>query len=286
MRRKCRKSVTKLCSESSAVTGATLIIAIPLVHWRFLRSAALDGPMNMAVDHALLDRARRTGDWVLRVYSWSSPVLSLGRNQRARELYDVEGIARRGIGVVRRPTGGRALLHHHEVTYSITGPVTVGEGLGAAYERINALLVSALRSLGVAAEVALFRGRASTPDGVPCFAEPAAGEIVVDGCKLVGSAQWREDGAFLQHGSIIVDDDQIMIPGLMIAPPPSAPPPATLRELLGHTPAPHAVAEALFSSARALGDSVGDPLADDELHALDVRSYAERYRDPSWTWRR
>ncbi len=286
MRKECRKCFTKLCSESSAVSGATLIIATPLVHWRFLRSAALDGPANMAVDHALLDRARRTGDWVLRVYSWSSPVLSFGRNQRAQELYDVSAIASQGIGVVRRPTGGRALLHHHEVTYSVTGPVTAGEGLGATYERINALLVSALRSLGVAAEVALPRGRAATPNGVPCFAEPAAGEIVVDGRKLVGSAQWRENGAFLQHGSIIVEDDQSMIPGLMVAPPPDAPPPATLRMLLGRAPPPHAVADALFTSARALGDSVGDLLADEEVHALDVRSYTARYRDPSWTWRR
>jgi lipoate-protein ligase A len=286
MRRKAERGFTKLCSESSAVSGATFIIAIHLVHWRLLQSAAHDGPENMAVDHALMDRARRTREWVLRVYAWSAPVLSLGRNQRAQNVYDVREMTRRGIGLVRRPTGGRALLHHREVTYSVTGPVTPGESLTAAYERINALLVSALDSLGVATTIATPERRAAAPDGMPCFAEPAAGEIVAGGRKLVGSAQWRDEGALLQHGSIIVDDDQSRISELMLVPPLAAPPPATLRHLLGRPPEPRAVAEALFSAVRTLADANAEPLAAREIRELDVDAYLERYRDESWTWRR
>ena len=97
----------------------------------------------MALDHALMERARRTGESVLRVYAWASPVLSLGRNQRARDVYDDAELARRGVSVVRRPTGGRALLHHREITYSVTAPASSTEPLGATYNRVNALLLDA-----------------------------------------------------------------------------------------------------------------------------------------------
>src|SRR6185312_6462234 len=91
--------------------------------WRLLRSPASAGADNMAMDEALMAHAARTGQWVLRVYAWSSPTLSFGRNQRALGAYDRARLAERGIDVVRRPTGGRAILHDREVTYSVVGPV-------------------------------------------------------------------------------------------------------------------------------------------------------------------
>ena len=256
------------------------------MHWRLLLSPPLDGPGNMALDHALMVRARRTGESVLRVYEWSAPVLSLGRNQRALGAYDDAELMRRAIAVVRRPTGGRALLHHREITYSVTAPVTAGESLGAAYHRVNRLLLHALASLGVAAALARPRTRAMTPSAIPCFAEPAFGEIVVADRKLAGSAQWREDGALLQHGSIIVDDDQAILPLVMRVPPDPSPPPATLRDALGRAPAAREVAEALFTSVRQLEDAAASALASCEVDALDAHSFADHYRDPAWTWRR
>ena len=101
----------------------------------------------MALDHALMVRARQGGEAVLRVYEWSAPVLSLGRNQKARGIYVDEELARRGITVVRRPTGGRALLHHREITYSLTAPAMPGEPLGVMYGRMNVLLLQALAAL-------------------------------------------------------------------------------------------------------------------------------------------
>jgi lipoyl(octanoyl) transferase len=255
------------------------------VRWRLLHSEPLDGPLNMALDHALMERARRTGESVLRVYSWASPVLSLGRNQRARDAYDELRLTQRGISVVRRPTGGRALLHHREITYSVTAPVA-GLALAAAYRRVNALLLDALSSLGVPASVASPTARSRPPTALPCFAEPATGEIIVNGRKLAGSAQWRDDGALLQHGSIIVDDDQQTIPLLMREPPDPSPPPATLREALGRAPTSEELADRLFTSVRSMEDPAATALEQDEIESLDTQTFLSLYRDPEWTWRR
>jgi lipoate-protein ligase A len=240
----------------------------------------------MAIDHALMDRARRTGESVLRVYEWASPVLSLGRNQRARGVYDDAQLMRRGVSVVRRPTGGRALLHHREVTYSVTAPASATEPLGATYGRVNALLLEALAAIGVSASLAIQSVRSRMPTATPCFAEPAKGEIVVNGRKLAGSAQWRDDGALLQHGSIIVDDDQVTIPLLMREPPDPSPPPATLREILGRAPQVAEIAEMLFAAVRRLEDSSATALSPTEIDSLDTDSHLTLYRDSAWTWRR
>jgi len=240
----------------------------------------------MALDEALMARARRRGETVLRVYGWSRPTLSLGRNQRAVGQYREQVLAERGIDVVRRPTGGRALLHHREITYSVTAPCDDTGALLTEYGRINALLSSALASLGVPVAVAAPAARSAAPSAVPCFAEPARGELTLDGRKLVGSAQWRERGAMLQHGSILVDDDQSSIADLLREPVAPAPPPATLRDALGRAPVMSEVSDALFQAVRALADPAAAPLEIDGEVARDAAGIAERYRDDAWTWRR
>ena len=256
------------------------------MRWRLLHSPPLDGPANMALDHALMLRARQSGETVLRVYGWASPVLSFGRNQRARDIYLDAELARRAITVVRRPTGGRALLHHREITYSVTAPLLSSQGLKAVYQRVNALLLHALQALGVPAVLARPAARSRPPTSLPCFAEPAANEIVVDRRKLAGSAQWRDNGALLQHGSILVDDDQAVIRLLMREPAEVPPPPATLREVLGRAPAPLELSEALFHAVRCREDALATPLGRDELEQIDTSPFAEHYRNPAWTWRR
>ena len=254
--------------------------------WRLLLSPPLGGPENMALDEALMARARRTGESVLRVYGWSSPTLSLGRNQRAHGLYDAARLSALGVGVVRRPTGGRALLHHREVTYSVTAPCEPGAELQVEYGRINALLGSALAALGAPVTVARPVTRAPLPSAAPCFAEPSRGELVLGGRKLVGSAQWRDRGALLQHGSILVDDDQRTISELMAERAQIATSPATLRDALGRAPSIDEVAEALFEAVRAHADRRARPLDPDELLERDAADLATRYRDDAWTWRR
>lgn len=255
------------------------------MRWRFLLTPPLSGAENMALDEVLMERARLSGEAVLRVYGWARPTLSFGRNQTARGAYCAARAALQGVDVVRRPTGGRAILHHREVTYSVTAPVTA-ERLRASYARINRLLLDGLRRLGVAATLAAPAARAPAPGVAPCFEAPTEGEVVVGGRKLVGSAQWREAGALLQHGSILVDDDQTMLASLSATPLPDVPPPATLRAALGRAPSAADVAGALVGALRALEDPAAAPLAQDELPAARAAAARARYADDAWTWRR
>jgi lipoyl(octanoyl) transferase len=258
----------------------------PQARWRLLVSVPADGADNMALDEALMEHARRSGEWVLRVYGWARPTLSFGRNQTARGAYDDDAIRRRDLDVVRRPTGGRAILHDREVTYSVAAPADDAGPLGASYARINRLLVDGLRRLGVDAAVADRRGAHLPPGTTPCFAEPAAGELVLGDRKLAGSAQWREDGALLQHGSILVDGDQALVATLLREPAPAPPPAATLREALGRAPALAEVADALAAAVREIEDPHAFPLEPGPDLIGAARRLRERYRDPTWTWRR
>ena len=256
------------------------------MHWSLLLTPPLSGAENMALDEALLERARATGRAVFRVYTWAEPTLSFGRNQSTRQAYDPNRARERGIGVVRRPTGGRSLLHHREVTYSVTAPLAPGDSLRESYARINRLLVDGLRRLGVAVEVASPRERSLPPSASPCFERPAAGELVVDGRKLVGSAQWRDESAMLQHGSILVEDDQQLVSALADSVAALSQPAATLSESLGRTPAVDEVATALFDAVRSLECSAADALATDAALDAATKLLAARYVDDRWTWRR
>jgi lipoate-protein ligase A len=240
----------------------------------------------MAIDEALLRWAARAGEATYRVYAWASPTVSLGRNQPARGCYDLEAARARGIDFVRRPTGGRAILHHREITYSVAAPVTVGGSLAESYRAINRLLVEALRTLGVDAREAEPSSRAPAPSIAPCFDAPVSGELVAGGRKLVGSAQVRDGQAFLQHGSILVDDDQSLLTELLAHGERSAPP-ATVRELIGRSMTVHEFAGAL---AAAVGAQEGRPPHVMELDASlldDIRTLIRtRYALADWTWRR
>lgn len=168
----------------------------------------------MALDSWLMDSAAK-GDleFALRVYTWSRACISFGRLQDPGREIDLDGARRAGADLVRRPTGGRAVWHEHEVTYCIAAagdhPLVSG-GVESSIGRIGSVLVRALASLGVAAE--LGRGspgfRSRGPGGNPCFSSHGRSEVLVGGRKLVGNAQARSSGAFLEHGSIVLVNDQ------------------------------------------------------------------------------
>jgi lipoyl(octanoyl) transferase len=252
------------------------------VRWRFLDSGALDGVEQMAIDAGLMDRARETGEAVFRVYGWSRPTLSFGRHESVRGTFDAGRLEHENVGAVRRPTGGRVLMHDHEVTYSVTAPAPEHERLQESYRGINEILVAALSRLGVSVMTA----PASTPrrpGGAACFAEPAAGELVIGSRKLVGSAQLRERGALLQHGSILLDDDQSRVAELAAQPLTPALPAATLRGFLHRAVTHREVSDALRA---ALADAEGEP---GELDAGEAARFAvlhrTRFSSPEWTWR-
>ena len=239
----------------------------------------------MAMDDVLLARARLTGETVLRVYSWERPTLSLGRNQSAKGRYDLGKAQSLGVDIVRRPTGGRAVLHHREITYSVTAP-TLSSELGESYDRINRLLLHALHSLGIDARVADSAGASPLPNHSPCFEVPTAGELTVSGRKLAGSAQFREEGALLQHGSILVDDDQQLIRELSLDPLPPVPPAATLRDALGRAPSPAELSLALSAAIASLEDSEATALLPDSQLVELANAREAHYRSAEWTWRR
>lgn len=253
--------------------------------WRLMLVGERSGAENMARDAALTDRARETGETVLAVYRWSRPTLSFGRNQTARGCYDEHEILRRGIDVVRRPTGGRALLHHREVTYSVTSRTRDDESLRDAYRRINAIVIRGLSLLGVVAQESPRSETATLPGQLPCFALPSEGELVVGDRKLVGSAQVRADGALLQHGSILLDDDQSIIGDLLTEKKANGRTPATLKEVMGRMPDAAEVAEALFVAVRELEDPSASPLDERELSRATAE-HLDRYQTKWWTWRR
>lgn len=234
-----------------------------------------------------MNRARETGEIVFSVYGWTQKTLSLGRNQRAKGCYDLGRMREMGVDVVRRPTGGRALLHHREVTYSVTAPLDQGDGLRDSYERINRILLLGLRQLGVQASVANPEGPAPLPTDTPCFAAPVRGELVSDGRKLVGSAQWRDGGSLLQHGSILIDDDQSLIElfSLHSDVQEAVPVPATLSGALGRAPEISDVSSALFEAVRSLEDPAASALDESEVRGATMAELP-RFQNELWTWRR
>ena len=189
--------------------------------WRVIIDGDIPGARNMARDVAMLE-AVADGEALptVRLYGWDPPCLSLGRHQGI-EAADLEFCRAEGIDVVRRPTGGRALLHHLELTYAVFAPLNEGplpRGLQEAYRTICAALVRAVRTLGVDAELTGAEVNLQLPNPkttIPCFEAPAGGEVVVDGRKLIGSAMRAHGGAILQHGAILLDWDGRLQAGAM-----------------------------------------------------------------------
>ena len=176
--------------------------------WRLLIDPPTSGAWNMAVDETLLEGvASGRGPSTLRFYTWSPACLSLGYFQ-SFDVVDVDGCRARSVDIVRRPTGGRAILHDSELTYSVTLPASVlghDAGIVPSYHRLSLALQAGLRDLGVPATLAPATAPQGAEHGPVCFDRPSAHEILLGGRKLVGSAQVRRGGALLQHGSIVIE---------------------------------------------------------------------------------
>lgn len=264
-------------ADRGVAPGAALCLQL-------IRSAPRSGAENMAIDAALLAEARRTGGAFLRLYAFSPPCLSIGRHEPAARRYDRAAIARARIDVVRRPTGGRAVWHEHEVTYAVAAPVgAFGGTLAASYRAIHARLAGALATLGVPAALAPL-GRVPGLAAGACFAGPVGGEVVVAGRKLIGSAQVRDGDAFLQHGSILLDGSQGRVRGFTrgrgargqsVA----ASCETTLAAVLGR---PVSFAEVAEAVGRAWGGVLALAPALDRPDA----ALSAHFADPAWTWRR
>ncbi|HEX6992275.1 MAG TPA: hypothetical protein VF151_10325 [Gemmatimonadales bacterium] len=273
---------TALGSEPGAgLAGAPIA---PLDWQLWVDDKARPGWANMAYDAALLDQAA-SGSAVLRLYRWQPWCLSFGRNEPALRRYDRDVILARGLDTVRRPTGGRAVWHAEELTYAVAAPAVAFGDLARAYRLIHAMLQRAVRSLGVGARLAPAMATPRPLDAGACFANPVGGEVMTSAGKLVGSAQLRQDGALLQHGSLLLSGSQDVVSDV----------------------AQGSIAEAHCTTLAA---ELGRPVGFDDVvpvvvaaagtwpgtwHELrgpsaDVRALAERhavqFQSPEWTWRR
>lgn len=185
--------------------------------WHFINSGKCSPSFNMALDEALLDwHSRGEIGPVLRFYEWKPATLSIGYFQRVEKEIDMEAVERHNLGFVRRPTGGRGVLHEHELTYSVIVredyedmPETVTE----AYRVISGGLLEGFRNLGLQAEFSVpvteeQNERLRKPKSAVCFDAPSWYELVVEGKKVAGSAQTRQKGVILQHGAILLSLDE------------------------------------------------------------------------------
>ena len=263
--------------------------------WRLILDSPQDGFENMARDEALLEACRR-GDThsggfpALRIYGWNVPTLSLGRFQDALRSVD-QGFCRdHGIPVVRRPTGGSAVLHDREVTYCLVGRTGEEPFCGSileSYRRIAAGIAAAFSLLGLSADPAS-RSRERDCAGAPaqCFARAGSYEITFGGKKVVGSAQVRRKGGSLQHGSILLDANPRLFDEATGGQREERRGWTTLRELMGRRPD---FEEVGLSLARGLGLSFSTDWEMGEItpaeERLAQRLRARKYLNAHWTAR-
>lgn len=179
--------------------------------WRYLPYTEHTGAENMAIDEAImLEIAKGTQTMpTLRFYGWNPPALSLGYSQSYAKEVAEQACQAAGIDIIRRPTGGRAVLHQYELTYSVIAPETDEHVKGTviqSYLKISRALLQGFQALGIPAEMIAHESKPALGSAA-CFDAPSWYELVVAGRKLVGSAQVRRKGILLQHGSIILHFD-------------------------------------------------------------------------------
>ncbi len=262
--------------------------------WRLLRDGPAGGPWNMAADEAI---AWAVGEGeapaTLRFYTWSAPTVSFGYLQRTPGGVDLEACRRRAIGLLRRITGGRAVLHADELTYSVAVPLR-GSWRSLSVPEVFALisrgLIAGLMRLGVKADVgeAGLKEHDGRETGA-CFLLRGMPAILVDGRKLIGSAQRRWDRSLLQHGSLLLGFDSRVHHAVFPAWPRADPIQGvtSLRDLLGETPP---IGEVVSALTRGWCESFGTLCVPGELLPIE-RCAAEglarsRYGTSTWTFQR
>lgn len=179
--------------------------------WNYiLEPQTLPGSRNMAVDDYLFSSLKEEPETFLRFYGWERPTASLGYSQPIKKVVDREYCQSHGIDIVRRITGGKLVLHHQELTYSICSSDTglFSDNLAGSYELISGALITGLRLMGLEPRQAEAAPVNYVKGNLPCFSYPAKDEIEVQGKKIIGSAQKREGTKFLQHGSLPLEQDQ------------------------------------------------------------------------------
>ena len=262
------------------------------MNWRLILDGEYSGAWNMARDEALLlcggesppseSPPSESPPPVLRFYSWNPPCVSLGRLQKN---FDFSGAQKLGFDVVRRPTGGRAVLHQHEITYCAVIhekylPRESRSVIGA-YEWLSAGFIEGLKLLGVGASLSDAHSK-STPVAANCFNAAAQCDFLVDGKKLIGAAQCRKNDVILQHGAILLELDEAAwkesIGGAMEGA-------ISLRALGVLSPREEIVAAIVTGMERAWNISFASSSLTREEQQVASRLHAHQYSAPDWNER-
>jgi len=273
--------------------------------WRYIVTVGMSPEMNMAVDEAILI-AHSEGKVppTVRFYTWNPATLSIGYFQKAEKEIDLEKVEAAGLGFVRRPTGGRAVLHDQELTYSVIvseGHPKMPSGVTEAYKVISMGLLHGFQQLGLKAEMVSLateeeKEKYSSPGSSACFDSPSWYELVVEGKKVAGSAQTRQKGVILQHGSILLDMDVELLFSLLRFPSERVKErmmdsfrqkAVTINEV---SPRPVGLAEAITAFRQGFASGLEVELVEAELTA-DEKALAEelavnRYATCEWNLRR
>lgn len=277
--------------------------------WRFIRSGPMDPAWNMAIDEAIMNAvAEGHAPPTLRFYGWNPATLSIGYFQKAEDEVDLAKVEEQGIGFVRRPTGGRAVLHDQELTYSMILPETypnIPSSVTESYRVLSNGLLYGFRRMGLQADMVNLaneeeKAKYTSAGSAACFDSPSWYELVVEGRKVAGSAQVRQKGVILQHGSILLDMDVDLLFDLLYYPnerlrerlkqsfKTKAVAINDIKRALGQAPASLADAEAAF--AQGIPEGLGITLAEGELseaeQAAAGRLVREKYGNRDWNFRR
>jgi|AGTN01.2.fsa_nt_gi Lipoate-protein ligase A len=256
--------------------------------FRFIPYEIFEGAHNMAIDEAILDAHREgASPATLRIYGWQPHAVSLGYAQKFSKE-QVETFEKRGFAVVRRPTGGRAVLHTGELTYSFVASTVgdssdgvLGTSVAQAYMQICQGLLNAMAILGV--ELSVGSASRSYKDFHDCFQATTNADLHYNGKKMIGSAQLRRGNAVLQHGSILLEQPQELMADLLGGTPsaPGVTRHANLFEVLESSLSVDEMQDALKKGFEEAFDS---PFAKGELTEWErqlAESYRTKYEFPS-----
>lgn len=265
--------------------------------WRLIISKPKNGAWNMALDETILEfAASNRVPPTLRLYEWNPPCLSLGYAQESKDV-DLPAIAINKWDIVRRPTGGRAILHRNEATYSISTSIDEPFMKGTileSYRRVSDVLLSALEKLEVHADANKIYPEVRTTQAV-CFEVPSNYEITYRGKKLIGSAQSRKLGGVLQHGALPLFGDLTQIHQVLHFSSDEEREKAnkrlldhaiTLAEARGNQPSFGEVCSAFISTfSKSLHTNLTPEQPTDEEIKHAENLIKEKYSNPSWTFR-
>ena len=258
--------------------------------WRLLLDDdPADGAWNMAVDETLLESARLPSPPTVRFYRFASPTLTFGYGQKLADVVDEARCRSLGIDCIRRITGGRALLHQHELTFAVAAPTArppFPASVKSTYQAVRDAIANALTALGVPVDAALATAtKRRAGRALPCLAVPTGHEITVSGRKIVAASMRFRREAFLVHGSILWDIDRSLWRRITRHDAARELHATGIRDAVGHSFGEQRLVEALTASFETLLEASPDRSGLTARESRQAETLRRKYRSETWNHR-